>query len=104
MRFTPNKGLHFYAQSANVICHTAGFGETATVVKQRDRSYNDSVFLCLAVDSTAIVAKKVYPLDSWSSERKLVMRLDEWKFEPVGPDVLKELGLIEEDNAKPPRA
>lgn len=91
--FIPCAGDHFYATCTVVYEHVVGggvLGGQTTVVKQRDRSYENEIMLCIGRDATAIVAKR--PQCGYSKE-PLVMKHKNYTFEPVGPEVLSALQL-----------
>lgn len=90
--FIPTPGTLFYARSRLVFSHASGEGETATVIKQADRSYHSAVMRCKAADDYSVVAEVVHG-DTYGKGSHMLL-LHEFNFHPVGPDVAAALGLV----------
>jgi hypothetical protein len=90
-KFTPEPGALFYADSTTVYVREIGSGDTAVIEKEKDRSFCENVFRCVAVDNRAVIADFVWGHGFVNKRRMLVRR--EWQFEPIGPGVAEALGL-----------
>ena len=96
--FTPDAGSFFYVEVKPYDAVVGGgpFGQT-TVVKIQDRSYLDDVFLCTGRDDRAVVGKCL--TTAWL-DKPFTFHNRSFTFYPVGPDVVKALGLSSEEPAK----
>lgn len=92
--FTPEPGALFYADNLRVGKQVVGFGDMATIVAHKDRSYSEVIFRALASDDRCVIAAYAFGGGYGSSKdsKKMLLR-DEYRFLPVGPDVIKALGL-----------
>lgn len=98
-KYIPTAGQLFYAESLPFERHVQvgnPFQMTVTAVRERDRSYDNSVFRAVAVDDWLVVAERQTDRDS--TRDSIVppiqrLRRADFVFRPVGPDVAKALGL-----------
>ena len=95
LKFIPPVGVLFYADSIAIFGADLIDGNTVVREKIRDKSYNEVIFKCLAVDDRVVIGEKIYGL-SYGSNQRLLVRVD-YAFSPVGPDVAKILNLAQED-------
>ncbi len=89
----------------DTLCYVTAIPETRTVVngdgvatkvKEANKSFQGYIFRTLGHDMMMMVAQPVfsnYYLSEDEKKRKHIFRINDWKFEPVGPDVAKALGL-----------
>jgi hypothetical protein len=93
--FIPDTGSFFYveAQPYDVVVSGGLFGQT-TVIKQQDRSYLEDVFLCTGRDDRTAVGKCL--TSAWL-DKPVVFHRKSFTFFPVGPDVVKALGLSSQE-------
>ena len=89
--FTPDPGFLFYAECTRILTREIPHGDTVVTEKYREQSSDHLVFRVVAKDDRVVVADVVFG-DTYGNKRRILLRRD-FKFEPVGPDVVKALGL-----------
>lgn len=91
MSWVPQNGELFYvAFRPKDRIVDGGFGST-TVVQYTDGSYRHDIFRMIARDDRMYIAKNVY--GGYNSDKPTMFVRKEVYFMPVGPDVVKVLGL-----------
>lgn len=91
-QYTPQAGHLFYVKFNPRERILAGdFGAADRVVKVNDGSYRDQIFRCMAHDETHVVAIREY--GGFSNGSTYLFVREDVTFNPVGPDVVKALGL-----------
>ena len=94
--FIPDRGTLFYVsvrpRTSQVIEDEFGDARVKDFVIE-DRSYREDIFLCVARDSSHLVAKKVVGLGSSMKETPSLFRCMDYNFSPVGPEVAQALGI-----------
>lgn len=96
--FVPDAGTYFYTKRrpiARVVNDGSFLAIAERVVMQEDTSYRGEVMLCMAHDDHAIVTET----NSLGKPRRTVLPLDMWEFFPVGPEVLRCLGITQDGGA-----
>ena len=91
LEFTPDVGTLFYTKSMRVIVRQVGEGDTAVAVKEADRSYENHILRCVAVDDSYVVADIEW--SDYGTKRRTMLQRAEYAFSPVGPGVVEALGL-----------
>lgn len=97
-KFIPNPGTLFYAVCTRLIHRESGFGITATILSTPDRSWHDAIFRAVAADDRVLVGDIVHGC-GYVSIKRVTLALADFNFMPVGPDVVKALGLADEGAA-----
>lgn len=90
-KMTPDPGTLFYAESRKTLTRQIGSGDTAVAVRDKDRSFAEVVFRCVAFDDRAVIADIVWG-DRYCDTKRMLLR-SEYTFHPVGPEVVAALGL-----------
>jgi hypothetical protein len=91
-QYTPLKDQFFYItfKPREKVVHGEMFGADK-VITVRDGSYRGDIFRCIATDDTHIVAQRAY--GGWSNDKPYLFVREDATFSPVGPDVMKALGI-----------
>lgn len=96
MSFIPSSGDLFYIACkprkrviGGGIFDTAG---TERVVEIQDNSYSGHIFRCIACDDYALVGEQKH--GGYGSKEPYTFVLSQYTFSPVGPEVVRALGLI----------
>ena len=92
-KFIPSKGDFFYItfKLRTRVFSVGFFGDVAEkVIEQQDRSHSGSVFECIGRDDHALIAIK-----TGGDGYKYTFVLSEVTFFPVGPEVIRALGIVE---------
>lgn len=92
-KFVPDQGTLFYVSVKPFNVDVESLEGNVTTRLVVDTSYSEDIFKCLAVDDCAIVAMKVINVSSY--DKKKIFKITRHDFNPVGPDVARELGLAE---------
>lgn len=90
--YTPTPGHFFYVSVKPMKREVMTGDHTATELKTvvvQDNSWRKDIFKCLALDDTHLVAQKK---TGYSGDPKL-FHLGRYDFAPVGPTVMKAMGL-----------
>lgn len=96
--FVPSAGDFFYTKKRpyrRVVGGMDFLSGTITqerVVEQEDNSYRDEVWKCLGRDDRAVVTE--YRRSGILNGHRLILQREQYEFFPVGPEVLRALGLV----------
>lgn len=92
-KFVPTAGMLFYANHIPFKVSHGDFHDMT--IKERtivDRSYQEKILRCVAIDSRSVIA--TIEFGGFMNETKpRMLNRNEWTFEPVGPSVIAALNL-----------
>ena len=91
--FLPDQGTLFYADCKRTYTQAVDAGGVTTILKNKDRSYEQTILRMLAADDRLAVAEIVYSYCYGDAGRRVTLMLRDFEFSPVGPDVMKALEL-----------
>lgn len=93
--YLPNKSDFIYVTVKKQTRDVEDSFGNVTKLEVVDNSYQNQVFQVVATDDTHILGKMVY--GGYSFDKKpILFRKERYTFYPVGPFILKELGLSNE--------